>query len=549
MADGDILPVAASSASDTGRAGMKGDPFAALRQISRQPAVQRAMPALGLLGATALAALAYWGLQSPPQTPIFQGLADADKAAVTEALQGAGIAYEINTGTGTIDVPEDDVQRARIMLAAQGLPKAAPSGDALIAKLPMGSSRAVEDETLRGAREMDLARTIEGIEVVKTARIHLAVAEPSVFVRDQAQPAASVMLTLQPGRTLSAAQVRAIRHLVASSVPGLSAAQVSIIDQSGALLSQDDAAENPAFQLQMKMEERYRQALIALLSPILGADNFTTEVHADINLAESQSTRETYPKDDRALRREEGSSNASGQSPAGGIPGALANQPPPATNLANTPGGTAPANGATGEQQKAETYDRTFDVGREISVTHQPQGQLARLTVAVALRDPPGAKPRTPQEIAALDALVKGAVGFNAQRGDVVAINSRAFAMVEPDARNFWDAPWFMPLVRQAGAVLVALLLLFFVGRPMLKAMKARAAERREAAEIERNLLTATDGMLPSSSSAKQDVTIDMIAAAPGYEERAALVRSFVRQNPDRAALIVRQLMEGRKDG
>jgi len=515
MADGDILPAVASSASDNGRAALKGDPLAALRQIGRQPAVQRALPALGLLGATALAALAYWGLQSPAQTPIFQGLADADKAAVAEALQGAGIAYEINTGTGTIDVPEDDVQRARIMLAAQGLPKAAPSGDALIAKLPMGSSRAVEDETLRGAREMDLARTIEGIEVVKTARIHLAVAEPSVFFRDQAQPAASVMLTLQPGRTLSTAQVRAIRHLVASSVPGLSAAQVSIIDQSGALLSQDDAAENPAFQLQMKMEERYRQALIALLSPILGADNFTTEVHADINLAESQSTRETYPKDDRALRREEGTSNASGQLPAGGIPGALANQPPPATNLANTPGGTALAAGATGEQQKAETYDRTFDVGREISVTHQPQGQLARLTVAVALRDPPGAKPRTPQEIAALDALVKGAVGFNAQRGDVVAINSRAFAPVAVEERNFWDAPWFMPMVRQAGAVLVALLLLFFVGRPMLKTMKARAAERREAAEIERNLLAASDGLLPSSSPAKQDVTIDMIASDP----------------------------------
>lgn len=549
MADGDILPAVASSASDNGRAALKGDPLAALRQIGRQPAVQRALPALGLLGATALAALAYWGLQSPAQTPIFQGLADADKAAVAEALQGAGIAYEINTGTGTIDVPEDDVQRARIMLAAQGLPKAAPSGDALIAKLPMGSSRAVEDETLRGAREMDLARTIEGIEVVKTARIHLAVAEPSVFVRDQAQPAASVMLTLQPGRTLSTAQVRAIRHLVASSVPGLSAAQVSIIDQSGALLSQDDAAENPAFQLQMKMEERYRQALIALLSPILGADNFTTEVHADINLAESQSTRETYPKDDRALRREEGTSNASGQPPAaGGIPGALSNQPPQATNVANTPGGAAPAAGATGEQQKAETYDRTFDVGREISVTHQPQGQLARLTVAVALRDPPGAKPRTPQEIAAIDALVKGAVGFNAPRGDVVAINSRSFAPVLVEVRNFWDAPWFMPLARQVGAVLVALLVLFFVGRPMLKSMKARAAERREAAEIERNLLTATDGLLPSSS-AKQDVTIDMIASAPGYEERAALVRAFVRQNPDRAALIVRQLMEERKNG
>jgi flagellar M-ring protein FliF len=552
MAEGEILPPLGHAGASRAPAKAMGEPLAMVSAMARQPAVQRALPAIGLLGATALAALAYWGLQSPVRTPVFQGLADADKAAVAEALQGAGISYDLDPGSGAIEVAEDNVHRARMMLAAQGLPKAAPSGDALLAKLPMGSSRAVEDETLRGAREMDLARTIEAIDSVKSARIHLAVPEPSVFVRDQAAPAASVMLTLQPGRALTGAQVRAIRHLVGSSVPGLAADQVSVIDQSGALLSQDEGTDDPSFQLQLRMEERYRQAVLALLGPVLGQNNFTTEVHVDLDRTESQSTRETYPKDDRALLREEGNrSTTSAMTPAGGIPGTLANQPPQATQLTNKPTG-APVAGAgpatptsTGDGQTAETYDRTFNVGREISVTRLPEGRLARLTVAVALRDGPTTKPRTVGEIAALEKLVKGAVGFNADRGDVVAISARVFEPVVEPVRRWYDEPWLLPLVRQAGAAVVALLVLLLIGRPLVRALKARAGERARTFEAERELLTAAaHGRL-----AAPDITVEMIAEAPGYEERAALVRQFVRQNPERAAIVVRQLMQERRHG
>ncbi len=225
-----------------------------IRGFTQQPAFQRALPAMGMLGAVSLAALAWWALQSPTQMPLFQGLTDADKSAVADALGTSGIAYTIDRTSGAIQVGEDELHKARMILAGQGLPKAAPAGDALLAALPMGSSRAVEGETLRGAREADLARTIEAIDAVKTARIHLATPEPSVFVRDNSAPAASVMLTLQQGRTLSDAQVRAIRHLVASSVAGMSPEQVSIVDQSGALLSQQDAnGDNRNFQLQLQM--------------------------------------------------------------------------------------------------------------------------------------------------------------------------------------------------------------------------------------------------------------------------------------------------------
>lgn len=520
--------------------------FGALRDITSQPAVRKALPALALTAAVGIAAISYFAMATPAQAPLFQGLAEGDKAAVADALQASGISYSLDPGTGAISVDAGKIHEARMLLAGQGLPKALPSGDAVIASLPMGSSRAVEGETLRGAREADLARTIEAIDAVKTARVHLAMPEPSVFVREAREPAASVMLTLQQGRSLSEAQVRAIRHLVASSVPGLAADSVSVIDQSGALISSPTgSADQAMFQLQMQMEERYRQAVVTLLTPIVGAENFSVEVHADVDPSETQSTRETFPKDDRALRSEEGNKSTQSASTPGavGIPGALSNQPPPASQLTNTPPGqTAQPN--EGESQSEETYTRNFDVGREIAVTHQPQGTLRRLSVAVALRDVKGQKKPSAADVAALEALVKGAVGFSTERGDLVAISSRPFAEQAEAVVNFWDEPWFFPLVQQIGAVLVAILAFIFIGRPLMKAAKGKMAAAKEQAEVEQKLMAAT-----GQPKVSNQVTIEMIEAAPSYEARANLVRSFIRQDPERAALVVRQMIQERANG
>jgi flagellar M-ring protein FliF len=531
----DLVPLSAASVPTTFR-------LSGLRDIVGQPAVQRALPAIAGLTTLLLAGAAWYSFQSPTQRAVFEGLADADKGAVADALQSAGISHSIDRSTGAVTVSEDEFHKARMMLAAQGLPKAAPSGDSMIGALPMGASRAIEGETLRGAREADLARTIEAIDAVKTARIHLAVPEPSPFLRDAAEPQASVMLTLQTGRTLSEAQVRAIGHLVASSVPGLGADQVSIVDQSGTLLSARDTLDDRTLAAAAQIEDRARRAVAVLLGPMVGAGNYTAEIHADLDPSESQSTRESYPKDDRALRREEGNRTSGGTTPppAIGIPGALSNQPPTATQVSNAPGGTltAPAqlSPVPAGSSTDETYARSFDVGREISVTHQPTGRLRRLTVAVALRDIKGAKVRSPQDVAAIEALVKGAVGFDPARGDVVAIASRPFADVSSEeSMAFYDRPWFMTVVRQVGALLAALLAFVLIGRPILRAMRERAARGREESEIATSLLGAT--------RAKATVTLDMIEAAPSYEARANLVRDFVRQDSVKAAQVVRQLM------
>ena len=547
MAETQILTPVDDGSANRLPAPVLGGRLAPLTQFLRQPAIQRALPAIAMTSAIGIAALAYFTMQAAPQAQLFAGLDDTDKAAVADALQTQGIGHSIDPTTGALTVDADKLHQARIALAGQGLPKAAPSGDSLIAALPMGSSRAIEGEALRSAREADLSRTIETIDAVKSARVHVAAAEPSLFVREDKPATASVMLTLQNGRSLSDGQVQAIRFLVASSVPGMNADQVSVIDQRGALLSDTaSGSDMKAFQLQVQVEDRFRRALDTLLGPMLGAGNYTVEVHADVDMSESQATRESFPENDRALTSEQITRSTSGSTPAPavGIPGALSNQPPQATTISATgpqtvPPGAPPAPGTESNENAA----RAYEVGREISVTHSPQGKLRRVSVAVALNQ--GKKALTQADLTKIDNLVKGAIGYDATRGDLVAINQRPFVQVEDVSPAFYDQGWFLPLIKQVGAILAALLAFLFIGRPMIRAAKERAAKRiAQNQELEASLLAATDRPALASGHAGREITLEMIEQAPSYEARANLVRAFVRQDSARAALVVRHLMQ-----
>ena len=544
MAETQILTPVDDGSANRLPAPVLGGRFAPFTQFVRQPAVQRALPAIAMTSAIGVAALAWFTMQAAPQAQLFAGLDDSDKAAVADALQTQGIAHSIDPTTGALTVDASKLHQARIALAGQGLPKAAPSGDSLIAALPMGSSRAIEGEALRSAREADLSRTIETIDAVKSARVHVAAAEPSLFVREDKPATASVMLTLQNGRSLSDGQVQAIRFLVASSIPGMNADQVSVIDQRGALLSDTaSGSDMKAFQLQLQVEDRFRRALDTLLGPMLGAGNYTVEVHADVDMSESQATRESFPKDDRAMTSEQITRSVSGAStpPAVGIPGALSNQPPQATTVtANAPQPTPAAPPGTESNENAA---RAYEVGREISVTHSPQGKLRRVSAAVALNQ--GKKALTQADLTKIDNLVKGAIGYDATRGDLVAINQRPFVVAEDTSPAFYDQGWFMPLVQQVGAILAALLAFLFIGRPMIRAAKERAAKRiAQNQELEASLLAATDRPALASGQGGREITLEMIEQAPSYEARANLVRAFVRQDSARAALVVRHLMQ-----
>jgi len=553
------------------------NPLKQVQGLLGQPAIRRSLPMILMVGLIASAALAWFMLSTPTQKTLFTGLPDSDKSQVMAALKTGGITGRIDESTDALTVNEDEYSKARMLLAGQGLPKAAPGGYAILDNLPMGVSRAVEGERLRQARETELARSIQDIDAVAEARVHLAVPENTVFVRDNAAPSASVMVKLQAGRALSDAQVSSIINLVASSVPGMKPDDVTIVDQMGALLSKPGAgsdSNDAAVRYQRQVEQKYREQLSQLLTPLVGAGNFTAEVTADVNLDDTSSTRESYDKAG-ALRAEQGNwtnkDAPSAQAP-GGIPGALSNTPPPPTTVATptptpTPApGATPAAGAAGAPAAAagaaaspvmpdtakasDSYARAYDLGREVSVTRNAPGALKRLSVAVVLRDVEGSKPRSPVEMQQITQLVNSAVGANTARGDQVTVISRRFAAA-PDlggGQPWYESGWLAMVLRNVTAIVIALLVLMLGVRPLSKAlMKKRDDAGRGAAGRD---LNATFGIgsptAPGTGSGPngQPVSIDALESAQNFDDRIGMVRGFTRDNPTRAALAVRDMIK-----
>ena len=543
------------------------NPLKQIQGVFAQPAVRRAGPMALMVSLIGASALAWSALSAPPQKMLYSGLPDADKAAVTQALSAASIDSKVDDATDAVTVNEEDYSRARLLLAGQGLPKAAPGGYAILDQLPMGVSRAVEGERLRQARETELARSIQELDVVTEARVHLAMPESSVFVRDNAQPSASVVVKLQGGRALSEAQVQSIINLVASSVPGMKPEAVTIVDQMGGLLSKAGGAGQSGTEqriaLQRQVEEKYRTQLVQLLTPLIGAGNFTAEVQADVNMDETSATRESYDKEG-ALRAETGNWTGNqagdGQAP-GGIPGALSNTPPPAASLqqpqaatgANgqpaVPGQPVAGGAAPNPNKQSDQFARSYDLGREVSVTRAAPGAVKRLSVAVLLREPEKGK-RTAMEINQITELVRSAVGYDQARNDQVTVISRKFAG-EADAANdgpaWYDNSWMPVIARNLTAVVIALLVLLLGVRPLAKALMKKK-EEVEAAPLAQLGLGAEgdngEGVVGGEIAVAPPVTLDEIEASRNYDERIGKVRGFTRDNPARAALAVRDMMK-----
>jgi flagellar M-ring protein FliF len=533
------------------------NPLRQIKGVLDQPIVRRSLPMTMMIGLIGAAALAWATMSTPTQKTLFTGLPDADKASVTAALTQASIKSHIDDSSGALTVNEEDYSKARLLLAGQGLPKAAPGGYAILDQLPMGVSRAVEGERLRQARETELAKSIEEIDAVAEARVHLAVPEASVFVRDNASPSASVILKLQGGRSLSDAQVNSIINLTASSVPGMKPDSVTIVDQMGALLTKSgggagDNGNDQRIEFQRRVEDKYRTQLIQLLTPLIGAGNFTAEVQADVDLNETQATREKYDAPG-VLRAETGSwtGNQKDAAVTGGIPGALSNTPP-ASSTMQTP---QPANGASGSpapapaaggaapdpMKQSDSFQRAYDLGKEVSVTRAAPGGVKRLSVAVLLRDPEKGR-RTAMEINQVTDLVKSAVGFDPARNDNVTVISRKFAGAEvaTDTAPWYDAGWLPIVARNVTAILIALLVLLLGVRPLAKALM----KKRDDAATDRPALGAPIGSSDDAAiTTAPVVSLDQLENSRGYDDRIGAVRGFTRDNPTRAALAVRDMI------
>ncbi|OYX77393.1 MAG: flagellar M-ring protein FliF [Sphingomonadales bacterium 32-65-25] len=517
------------------------------------PAVQQARPALLVIALLAAAALAWFTLRQPNWRPLYPSLAEADAAAVADALAAANFDYRINQDSGTVEVPAGDAARARILLAGQGLPKASAAAGQALADMPLGASRSVEAARLKQALERELAMSVEAIDGVKAARVHVATPEPSVFIRDRAAPSASVFVTLAAGRSLSEAQVRAVIWLVATSVPGLTSDRVSVVDQSGALLSAGVSGDAQHLAYQQQLESLVRERLVKLLTPMLGPGRFTAEVAADVDFSENEAASERF-QPAGTVRSEQTSRNMDGTPPAAaGIPGALTNTVPQAAQVTGNPP-AAPAPAAAGSTVTAEAAARSFEIGKDVSVTRAGAPRLKRLSVAVVL-DAAAVGKGGAKELANIQRLVRGAMGFDAARGDLVEVQTRSF-VGETDAPAAW---YEAPVVKDYGLYIIAaaavLILALGAGFFLWRRRTVLAAAATATAEAAGAALSRSGGVsapsLFAEGTANKAAVEAMIdggellrpAAARDYSGKLDIARTLVTGDRDRAMAVARQML------
>lgn len=463
-------------------------------------------------------------------------------------LQSGNYEARVNPDTGGIEVPHNDVATARILLAGQGLPKAASYLDA-VAETPLGMSRAVEFARLKSALSSELDASIEAIDGVKRATVHVALPDPSAFVRDRGVSSASVFVTLAPGRVLGEAQVRAIVWLISSSVAGLAPERVSVVDQSGVLLSAGAAAAEAAqLGYQARLEASVRERLAKLLTPLIGQGRFTAEVTADVDFSQNESASERFEREGSALRREQASrSTEAASAPARCIPGALSNTAPAA---GTPPAGTSAAR--AGQQVNNENTNQAWEIGNDVRVTRGVTPSLRRLSVAVVIdRDELARDGKVALgELESMRRIIAGAIGEDARRGHRVEVVLRQFARApaEPAVASFES-----PLVRDYWPLaLIGLALLLAAGGAICFAVRQRKFRKLKetaalASVIEGSKLVAGDRRPPSAATADDKRNFAFAAAGlpPPLDYRGKLcaTRELVDGNTYRATAVTPQTL------
>jgi flagellar M-ring protein FliF len=518
---------------------------------------------VGLLaGVAAAVAVAVWLVlwsQGQNYTVLYGQLSERESGQVMDALTAAGIEFKLNP-SGAVSVPESKVQEARIRLASQGLPQSDSMGIEMIQKeSALGSSSMMEAARYQSVLETELARTIIKVQGVQSARVHLALPKPTVFLRDARKATASVMLQLYPGRRLEPGQVAAIVHLVASSVPELSATDVTLVDQAGTLLnSPDENAEQAASTRQLeytrKLEDSYQQRIIELLEPIVGAGRVKATVTADMDFTVTEETLENYDPAKTAVRSEQTSTEQrKGGGDAEGIPGALSNQPPGtsgtpviagATATPGNPGAAESAAASSGPSSSAQRSTRNFEVDRTLSYVKKPVGVLKRLNVGVVLDDwqktdadgKVTTSPMSDTDIKRFTQLVRESIGLKDDRGDQLNVLSQAFKNNAPigpvDGPPLWETPWITQLAKQIVGAGLVLLVAFLVLRPLMKSL-TKSGPRLNAASAD-GADVEGDRVSLSGQGGKA------IKLAPSFEQQIAAARTLVGQDPRRAAQVVK---------
>jgi flagellar M-ring protein FliF len=458
-------------------------------------------------------------------------------------------------------------------LAAQGLPASIPDGYDSLSDIPMGSSRSVENVRLKQSQEIELARSISEIEGLVTARVHLAIPEKSVFARASTPPTGSVFVQMENGRSLSRQQVDAIVHLVSSSVPFMSKNDVTVVDQYGNLMSrapQDSAGMMSDSQLEhrIRLEDIYRNRVIALVSPIVGAGNVTAQVNLNIDFTRSEVTEEIMDPEGTVLRSEQRSSETSSEIIAKGVPGATSNRAPTQTdidtqqNIDNSDPNSAKA--------RSSSQTRNYEVSRTVSTTQRPSSQITGIQAAVLVREMEVLDPETgltqiqeiPQEkLDEIEALVRNTIGINSERGDSLTVSSSTFVSALEGVKKPWyDMDWALTIIRQGLTILIMAVVVLGVIRPLINRIMVPAAtggpgeaivsmdEDVDLDTVEIQEGESLEDIKAKLKPKKAAISPEMLDTANTYDDKVAVIRMIVSDEAGRVSNVFKSMMRGDLD-
>ncbi|MGB7803079.1 flagellar basal-body MS-ring/collar protein FliF [Buttiauxella sp.] len=535
----------------------------------------RANPKIPLMvaGAAAIAiiiALVLWA-KTPDYKVLYSNLAEQDGGAIVTQLTQMNVPYRFSDNGSAILVPAEKVYDLRLRMAQQGLPKGGAVGFELLDQEKFGISQFSEQVNYQRALEGELARTIETLGPVKTARVHLAMPKPSLFVREQKSPSASVTLSLEPGRALDEGQVSAVVHMVSSAVAGLPPGNVTLVDQGGHLLTQSNTAGRDLNDAQLKyamdVENRYQRRIEAILGPIVGSNNVHAQVTAQIDFSNKEQTQEQYrPNSDPSQaavrsRQLNQSEQVNGRNP-GGVPGALSNQPAPPNNAPiSTPPQATPANGQPQQSQATSTSAQTgssntqrdettnYEVDRTILHTKLNVGDVQRLSVAVVVnyRQLTDGKPLplTAEQMKQIENLTREAMGYSDKRGDTLNVVNSPFSATDETSTElpFWKQQAFFEMLMSAGRWLLVLIVAWLLWRKVVRPLiqrkeavqQAQVAAQRQRVEEE----DAVSVRLTKDEQQQQRKVNQKLSA----EVMSQRIREMSDNDPRVVALVIRQWM------
>ncbi|TFB27573.1 flagellar basal body M-ring protein FliF [Lelliottia nimipressuralis] len=552
---------------------------ATLNELTNNPAERiksmlsslRGSPKLLLVicGAAALSviiALMFWA-KEPDYRVLFSNISDEEGGAIVAQLSQLNVPYRIDTPGGVIMVPGSQVHEVRMKLAQQGLPKGGSVGFELLDQEKFGVSQFTEQVNYQRALEGELARTIENLGPIQSARVHLATPKPSMFVREQKKPTASVTVNLLQGRTLDDSQVVAITHLISSAVTGLAAESVTIVDQRGNLLTQSGmrGLQTAHLKYTNEIESDYQQRIQRILAPLVGDENIRAQVTAQMDFTEQEQTLEQYqPNSDpekMAIRSRQSSLAEQGnRRGAGGGPGALSNTPPapataPLTQPLNTPADDKKekTTGSSASRETAQPYNNrsdettNFEVDRTLTHTKSNAGRIQRLSVAVVINHLPQGEegkpgPISEAELTRINALVKEAIGYNASRGDSVNILNSAFnGVVEEPIPPFWEQDRFYALLMAIARYLVIAIIAWVMWRKLVQPAWIRHQETTiRRLEMEKE---AREEQIAAKKRAAEKNNRDRAQQRVDTELNGQQLRELAEQEPRVIALVIRQWM------